>query len=57
MPTRTRPAADFTPEQLRFPPTAGFTIRGDFMGGEIPLTWKSWRLVQWIAPKPQNPLS
>lgn len=35
MPTCTRPAADFTPEQLRFPPAAGFTIRGDFTGGEI----------------------
>jgi len=35
MPTRTRPAADFTPEQLRFPPAAGFTIRADFTGGEI----------------------
>ena len=35
MPTRTRPAADFTPEQLRFPPTAGFTVRADFSGGEV----------------------
>lgn len=35
MPTCTRPAADFTPEQLRFPPAAGYTIRGDFTGGEI----------------------
>ena len=24
-----------SPEQLRFPPTAGFTIRGDFTGGEV----------------------
>jgi len=35
MPTGTRPAADFTPEQLRFPPAAGFTVRADFTGGEI----------------------
>jgi hypothetical protein len=35
MPTRTHPAADFTPEQLRFPPAAGFTVRADFTGGEI----------------------
>ena len=35
MPTRTRPAADFTPEQLRFPAAAGFTVRADFNGGEI----------------------
>lgn len=35
MPARTRPAADFTPEQLRFPPAAGYTVRGDFSGGEI----------------------
>ena len=31
----TRPAADFTPEQLRFPPAAGYTVRADFTGGEI----------------------
>jgi len=35
MPTGTRPAADFTPEQLRFPPAAGFTVRADFAGGEV----------------------
>ena len=35
MPTCTRPAVDFTPEQLRFPPAAGYTIRGDFTGGEM----------------------
>lgn len=35
MPTDTRPAVDFTPEQLRFPPAAGFTVRADFDGGEI----------------------
>ncbi len=35
MPTATRPASDFTPEQLRFPPAAGFTIRADFKGGEV----------------------
>lgn len=35
MPTCIRPAADFTPEQLRFPPAAGYTIRADFAGGEI----------------------
>lgn len=35
MTTCTRPVADFTPEQLRFPPVAGFTVRADFAGGEI----------------------
>jgi len=35
MPTASRPAIDFTPEQLRFPPAAGYTVRGDFTGGEI----------------------
>ena len=35
MPTGTRPAPNFTPEQLRFPPAAGFTIRADFDGGEV----------------------
>lgn len=35
MPIGTRPAVDFTPEQLRFPPAAGFTVRADFAGGEI----------------------
>ena len=35
MPTCTRPAANSTPEQLRFPPAAGYTIRADFTGGEI----------------------
>lgn len=35
MTTCTRPVADFTPEQLRFPPSAGFTVRADFAGGEI----------------------
>jgi hypothetical protein len=35
MPTCTRPAADFTPEQLRFPPAAGYTVRANFDGGEI----------------------
>lgn len=35
MPTCTRPVADFTPEQLRFPPAAGYTVRADFAGGEI----------------------
>lgn len=35
MPTGTRPAVDFSPEQLRFSPAAGFTIRADFAGGEI----------------------
>ena len=35
MTAATRPAADFTPEQLRFPPAAGYTVRGDFAGGEI----------------------
>jgi hypothetical protein len=34
MPIRTRPAADFTPEQLRFPPAVRFTVRADFTGGE-----------------------
>jgi hypothetical protein len=35
MPTATRPAVDFTPEQLRFPPAAGFTGLADFTGGEV----------------------
>ena len=35
MTTGTRPATDFTPEQLRFPPAAGFTVRADFAGGEV----------------------
>jgi hypothetical protein len=35
MPTGPRPAADSTPEQLRFPPAAGFTVRADFAGGEV----------------------
>ncbi len=35
MPAAIRPAADFTPEQLRFSPAAGYTIRADFAGGEI----------------------
>jgi len=34
MPACTRPAIDFTLEQLRFPPAAGFTVRADFAGGE-----------------------
>lgn len=35
MTTCTRPAADFTPEQLRFPPAAGYPVRADFAGGEV----------------------
>jgi len=35
MTTCTRPAANSIPEQLRFPPSAGFTVRADFTGGEI----------------------
>ena len=35
MPTCTRPVADSTPDQLRFPSIPGFTVRGDFAGGEI----------------------
>ena len=35
MSTGTRPAVDFTPQQLRFPPAAGFTVRADFTGGDI----------------------
>jgi len=35
MPTCTRPNANFTSEQLRFPPAAGFTVRADFAGGEV----------------------
>lgn len=35
MPACTRPALDCTPEQLRFPPAAGFTVRADFTGGEV----------------------
>lgn len=31
----TRPAAHIIAEQLRFPPSAGFTVRADFTGGEI----------------------
>ena len=31
----TRPVADSTPTQLRFPPAAGFTVRADFSGGEV----------------------
>lgn len=31
----TRPVADSTPAQLRFPPAAGFTVRADFTGGEV----------------------
>jgi len=35
MPTTTRPALNFTPKQLLFPPAAGFTVRADFTGGEV----------------------
>jgi len=35
MPTTTRPALDFTPEQLHLPPAAGFTVRADFSAGEV----------------------
>jgi hypothetical protein len=35
MPTSTRPAADSTPEQLRFLSIPGFTVRADFAGGEL----------------------
>ena len=35
MTTATRPATNFTSEQLRFPPAAGYTVRADFAGGEI----------------------
>lgn len=35
MPNYPRPAADFTPEQLRFPSIPGFTVRADFTGGEL----------------------
>jgi len=35
MPTGPRPAIDFTPEQLRFPPAAGFTVRATFTAGEV----------------------
>jgi len=35
MPTCTRPSLNSTPEQLRFPPAAGFTVRADFNGGEV----------------------
>lgn len=31
----TRPSANSTPQQLRFPLAAGFTVRTDFTGGEI----------------------
>ncbi len=33
--TDSRPPANFTPEQLRFPSSAGFTVRADFSGGEV----------------------
>lgn len=35
MPTITRPRGHCIPEQLRFPPSSGFTVRADFSGGEI----------------------
>jgi hypothetical protein len=35
MPTCTRPAADFTPEQLNFPSIPGYTVRGDFKAGDL----------------------
>ena len=35
MPTCTRPAADFTPEQLNFPSIPGYTVRADFKGGDL----------------------
>jgi hypothetical protein len=35
MPTSIRPDAQFAAEQLRFPPSAGFTVRADFKGGEV----------------------
>ena len=35
MTAATRPVTDFTPEQLHFPSIPGFTVRGDFTGGEI----------------------
>ncbi|MBV8647719.1 IS1380 family transposase [Paludibacterium sp.] len=35
MPTITRPRPDCTPEQLRFPPSSGFTVRADFSGGDV----------------------
>ena len=35
MATRAPFSAVPTPEQLRFPPAAGFTIRGEFTGGEV----------------------
>lgn len=35
--TCSRPAVDITPEQLRFPPAAGFTVRTDFSGGDVSL--------------------
>ena len=35
MHTKKRSVAKSHPEQLRFPPTAGFTVRADFTGGEV----------------------
>ncbi len=35
MPASTRPAADFIPDQLRFPSIPGYTVRADFGGGEL----------------------
>ena len=29
------PMSDFTPKQLRFSPSAGFTVRADFAGGGL----------------------
>ena len=35
MPNGTRLAAQSTPEQLRFPASAGFTVRAEFTGGDL----------------------
>lgn len=35
MHTSIRPDARVAPEHLRFPPSAGFTVRADFKGGEV----------------------
>lgn len=35
MPASTRPAANSTPEQLRFNSIPGYTVRADFAGGEL----------------------
>ena len=50
MPTSTRPAADSTPEQLRFHAIPGFTVRAGFSGGDLPSDFNAIVLVeQFVA--------